>query len=457
MKKNITKQLLFVVLFSVGFLNAQTKKWSLEDCVAYAIKNNISVQQTMLDLNTSSVDVKAAVGDFLPSLNLTGSHSWNIGLNPNITTGLLQNQTTQYSSVALSSNVTLFNGLQAQNKLRRANLALIGAQYKLSKIQEDVALNVANAYLQILFNKEQLKVQQQQLTNNQRQLIRAQELVKAGSVPRGDLLDLKATVANNEQAIIRAENALLISKLSLAQLLQINDFQNFDITEENQMPIQSSVLAESPKTIIDKAKEVRVELKIAKNNLLIAEKDMKIARGAYQPSIIGFYNLSARASYSDRIVGVDANGMPITAPPLSTFTQFDKNKGHSFGAQINIPIFNGFRVSNNVARTKINLERSKLALQQQELDVERNVFTAFTDAKGALNAYESALIALQAREEAYLYAKEKNAVGMLNSFDLSQSQVLFANAQSEVLRTKYDYIFRIKILEFYFGIPIIKN
>lgn len=457
MKKNITKQLLFVVLFSVGFLNAQTKKWSLEDCVAYAIKNNISVQQTMLDLNTSSVDVKAAVGDFLPSLNLTGSHSWNIGLNPNITTGLLQNQTTQYSSVALSSNVTLFNGLQAQNKLRRANLALIGAQYKLSKIQEDVALNVANAYLQILFNKEQLKVQQQQLTNNQRQLIRAQELVKAGSVPRGDLLDLKATVANNEQAIIRAENALLISKLSLAQLLQINDFQNFDITEENQMSIQSSVLAESPKTIIDKAKEVRVELKIAKNNLLIAEKDMKIARGAYQPSIIGFYNLSARASYSDRIVGVDANGMPITAPPLSTFTQFDKNKGHSFGAQINIPIFNGFGVSNNVARTKINLERSKLALQQQELDVERNVFTAFTDAKGALNAYESALIALQAREEAYLYAKEKNAVGMLNSFDLSQSQVLFANAQSEVLRTKYDYIFRIKILEFYFGIPIIKN
>jgi len=251
MEKKVTIQFLFVVL-GMGLLNAQPKKWSLEDCVSYAVKNNIAVNQALLDEQTSQVDVKQSVGDLMPSLSFSGSHSWNIGLNQNITTGLLQNQTTQYSSVAVSSNVTLYNGLQAQNRLRRANLALIGAQYKNLKIKEDVALNVANAYLQILFNKEQLKVQQQQLINNQKQLLKTQELVNAGAVPRGDLLDLKATKANNEQAIIKAENALLISKLSLAQLLQIKDFQDFDITDDNQLPMVSNVLSENPKTILEK-------------------------------------------------------------------------------------------------------------------------------------------------------------------------------------------------------------
>ncbi len=125
--------------------------------------------------------------------------------------------------------------------------------------------------------------------------------------------------------------------------------------------------------------------------------------------------------------------------------------------QLSIPIFNGFSVRNNVERSKVNLEKSKIAVEQQELSLQRNVYTAFADAKGGLNAYESSLIALQARQEAYNYAKEKYAVGIMNSFDFSQAQTLLSNAASEVLRTKYDYIFKIKILEFYFGIPIIKN
>jgi outer membrane protein len=124
---------------------------------------------------------------------------------------------------------------------------------------------------------------------------------------------------------------------------------------------------------------------------------------------------------------------------------------------LSIPIFNGFSASNNVERSKVNLEKSKIALEQQELDLERNVYLAFTDAKGALKAHESALVALESRQAAFDYAKEKYDVGLMNSFDLNQSQTLLSNAQSEVLRSKYDYIFKIKILEFYFGIPIIKN
>jgi outer membrane protein len=452
--KNIFSILfIFFTLFSHG----QSKKWTLRECVNYALENNISIKQTDLENKVATINKSDAIGNFLPTLNANSSHSWNIGLNQNITTGLLQNQTTQFTSVGINSNVAIYNGLQNVNRLRRANLSAVSAQYQLAKMKDDISLNVANAFLQILFNKENLKVQNEQQSNTAKQIKRTQELVDAGSVPRGDLLDIKATLAANVQATIVAENTLLLSKLSLAQLLQFENFQDFDIADSNYSVSASPTMLESPQAIYEKAKEQRVELKLARTNLEIAERDVKIARGAYQPSINGFYSFSTRAGSSDRIIGVDTNGRPITAGPLPIFDQFSTNKGHSFGLQLSIPILNRFTVQNNVARSKVNLERSKIAFSQQELDLERNVFTAIADAKGALNSYESAQTALEARNEAFNYAKERFAVGMMNAFDLNQSQTLYVNAQSEVLRTKYNYIFRVKVVEFYFGIPISQN
>jgi outer membrane protein len=457
MKQTIISKITFLTLLFLSVLSqAQTKKWTLEECVDYAIKNNISIKQSELDAKSAAIEKSSAIGGFLPSLNINGSHSWNIGLNQNITTGLLENQTTQFTAAGLNSNIDVYNGMQNQNRLRRANLSIIATKYQLSKMKDDISLNIANAFLQILFNKENLKVQNEQLANNEKQLQRSQELVNAGVVPRGDLLDIKATVASNNQAIVNAQNALLISKLSLAQLLQLENFKDFDIIDADYPVSESATLLQTPAAIYAKAKEERVELKIAKTNLEIAERDVKIAKGAYQPSIQGFYSLSTRAAYSDRLV-FDAAGNPSFQPPFTVLRQFDLNKGHSFGFQMNIPVLNGFATKNNVERSKVALDRSKIAFSQQELDLERNIYTAFTDAKGAMKAYESAIITLEARQEAYNYAKEKFAVGMLNAFDLNQSQSLFVNAQSEVVRTKYDYIFRVKVIEFYFGIPIIKK
>ena len=448
-------KLILVSLLFVGIsASAQIKKWTLQECVDYAIKNNISIQQTQLELETTAIGKKDAIGSFLPSINANASHSWNIGLNPNITTGLLQNQTTQFTSAGLNSNITIYNGLQNQNRFRKANLSIIAAQYQVSKMKDDVSLNVANAYLQILFNKENLKVQKEQLIYDEKQQIRSEELVESGVVARGDLLDVKATVAADKQKVIAAENNLFLSNLSLAQLLQIEDFQNFDIADVNYQASSSATMLEKPETIVEKAKQDRVEIKIAKANLELAEKDVKIAKGAFQPSVTGFYSFSSRVSYSDRILGVDGNGVPIYSGPLPFFDQFSNNKGHNFGVQLNIPILNGFSAKNNVDRFKIALDRSKISEKQAVLDLERNVYTAITNAKGAMNAYEAAVAALDARSEAFNYAKEKYAVGMMNSFDFAQSQTLFTTAQSEVLRTKYDYIFKVKIVEFYFGIPI---
>ncbi|MFT3793495.1 TolC family protein [Flavobacterium sp.] len=477
----INQCLFFLLLFLGSWAQAQTKKWTIEECVAYALENNISIKLTDLDSQLAEIDKKSARGSFLPSINGTASHSWNIGLNTNITTGLLENETTQFTSAGLSAGVNIYNGLQLQNRFRRANLAIISAQYQLTKMKDDISLNVANAFLQILFNKENIKVQKELLANNEKQFERTNELVNAGSVPRGDLLDIKATVADSKQKVIAAENAFLISKLSLAQLLQLDDFQNFDVADEKYDAKQSEVMFQTPDAIYKKALEERVEVKLAKTNVEIAEKDVKIARGAFQPTLRGFYSFSTRAGYSDQVVGsvldplnptqqigsvvVDGNTLAVTTenyrPILGkadpVFTQFSDNKGHNFGFQLDVPILNGFSARNNVQRSKVALEKSKVALSQSQLDLERNVYTAFTDASGAYKSYESAVVALEARENAFNYAKERYDVGMMNAFDFNQAQTLYSNAQSEVLRTKYDYIFRTKIVEFYFGIPITKK
>jgi len=469
-----------LIILTFGFSsNAQVKKWTLQECVEYALKNNISIKQSELDTKLADIDKKLAVGNFLPNLNAGGSHSWNIGLNQNITTGLLENQTIQFTSASLNSSINIYNGLQNQNRLRRAKLAQTASLYQLSKMQDDISLNIANSYLEILFNKENLKVQQNQLANDEKQLIRSQEMVDAGMVPRGDLLDMKATIASDKQRVVAAENTLFLSRLSLAQLLTLEDFENFDTVDTDVDFKISPVLAQTPEDIVQKANESRVEIKIAQANLDLASRDIKIAKGALQPSITGFYSFSTRASYSEIVTGfspdtanpfsviaqvegtgqnvLQQNFLPIFSKAAPLLDQFSDNKGHNFGLQLTIPVFNGFSARGNVERSKISFERNNNALKQAKLDLETNVYRSITDAKAALNTYESSLTTMEARKEAFNYAKEKYEVGMMNAFDYNQSQTLFINAQSDVVRAKYDALFKMKIVEFYFGIPIIQK
>jgi outer membrane protein len=457
MKINKYNSLIFALLFGLGLsAQTQTKLWTLEECVRYALDNNITIKLSELDVKNVDIDKKDAFGSYFPTVNGSASHSWNIGRNVNPVTNLASTQTTQYTSLGISSSVDIYKGLQNQNIYRRAKLSVIASQYQLLKMQEDISLNVANAFLQILSYKEDLKVKKEQLSIDQKRLKRSEEMVNAGTIPRGDLFDLKATLATDQQAIIVAENNVLISKLSLAQLLQLKEFADFDVVDDTNAKDENNIMAQSPIDIYNKAKEIRTELKLAQTNLEIAEKNVAIAKGAYQPTLKGFYSFRTSASYSDVVTGIDPiTNEPIYGAPAPVFDQFSDNKGHNFGLDLQIPIFNGFSVRNNVERNKVSLEKSKIDLEQKSLDLQRNVYTAFTDAKGALNAYESSTVTLEARQQSYNYAKEKYDVGLMNSFDFTQAQTLLTNAQSDVIRTKYDYMFKIKILEFYFGIPIV--
>jgi outer membrane protein len=442
MKYSIQKRALLFILI-IGFsANAQVKNWTLQECVDYALKNNISIKQSELDLKTSDIERLEAIGNFLP--NITGSTSFgiNTGANINPVTNQFENESFRSASANLNTGLNLFNGMLNWKNLQRVKLNKIANTYRLDKMKDDITLSVANSYLQILFNKEQLKVLINQKKITKENLIRTNELIQAGTLPAGDIYELRATDASQEQQIIVTENILAISKLALAQTLLLKEYASFDVAVDDMNIPPSTILLQTPESIILKAKEVVNNIKIANSNLAIAKKDVLISKTGYLPTLTGFAGYNTRWSQSI---------------PLTFVDQISVFDGTNVGIQLNVPLLNGFATRGRVQRSKINQEKSKLQLDQTELDLERTVFQAYNDLKTAKAAYEAALKTSEARKFAQEFSKERYNVGLLNSFDYNQSLLSYENAQSEVLRTKYDYIFKIKLLEFYFGIPIIQK
>lgn len=441
-----------LLLFTVTFSSAQVRKWTLQECVEYAVENNLTIEQFELDLENAQIDRSDALGDMLPNLNGSMSASSNTGFSINPTNNLPTNSTAFNVNAGFSSNVTLFDGLRNINRLNRAKMNAISNQYRLDNLKDDIRLNVANAYLQVVSNKEQLKTFKAQYAVTEQDMKRTKELVESGVLPRGDLLEIEATAANQEQQIINGESLVLISRVNLAQLLQITDYENFDIAEEQFDIPPSDILKNSPKVIFDKAMSFRNDIKFSESNVELAEQDLKIAKGAYLPTLSGFFQYGTR--YSDVTQIPDGNGVPYTPNFTDQLWIFD---GISYGAQLNVPIFNGWSARNNVKRSKISLEKARLQFEQDKLDLENTIQQAYVDVNTFEKAYIAAEKTLEARRLSYEYAKERYDVGLMNAFDFSQAQSRVENAEANVIRTKYDYIFRLKILEFYFGIPISLN
>ncbi len=479
MKAPLTLILFFSIFLSVTAqeANLNAKKWTLRECVDYAIENNITVKQSENNIALAEVDKRGAIGNFIPRLNLNSSTAWNSGLTTDVTTGVLINQTTQIANGGVSSGIDIYRGLRNQNQLRRAQLSILASQYQLDLSKDNISLFVINGYLEVLFSKEAVNVAIPQVEITKDQLARTSQLVEAGTLPRGDLLDVEATLASDEQNLITTQNRVRLAIISLAQLLQLEDYDNFDIATEEIATLPLLNLADySVDKIFEKALETRNEIKVAQTNIEIAESDIKLAKGAMQPTLSGFFNWNSRYSDRDRIIGaqldpnsptriigqvettgdnvISQNLIPITGPADGFFDQFDQNKGSSFGVSLQIPVLNGFSASNNVRRAKINYEQQKYQLNQEELDLERTIHQVYADALGSLKLYQASKRTLEAREVSFEYAQERFDVGVLNSFDYGQIKNRLVAANAEFLRAKYDFIFRVKLLEFYYGVPV---
>ncbi|WP_115462632.1 TolC family protein [Winogradskyella aurantiaca] len=474
------KSILIVILLTVGITQAQ-RKWTLKECVEYALENNIDIKQSELDLQAVDAEKLESIGNWLPSLNASTNVVESSGLNFNPTTNRAETTTFLSSTPGINAGYTLFDGLRNIRASQRAEISELAAQYRLAKMKDDISLLVANSYLRAILDKENLKSLMRQNEVTKEQIERTQELVNAGVLPEGDLLEIKATDANEQQTIVTAENSIRISLISLAQLLLIKDYENFDIQEEGYNLVNEDIAGKSVDEIIDAAKEVRSEVKIAQQNVELAMKDLQIARSSYYPRLTAFFGYNTRFTsttsfdlrvdpdnpiVTEQIGRVESTGEAVVAdvpntffveePALPYFEQLWRNDGISYGLSLSIPILNGLSSRSNVIRNKINLERTQNQLDQTELDLESTVYQAFVDAEGALKSYDAALSALESQQLAFNYAEERYNVGIINSFEYSQSKFNLDAAIITANRAKYDYIFKLKVLELYFGIPAVE-
>jgi outer membrane protein len=282
MKKIVS---IVIVLITISS-QAQSKKWTLIECVQYALENNISVKQSELDIQIADVDELTAKGNFMPSLSAGGSVSENTGLSFNPVTNNAQTTTFLSANGNINVGYTLFDGLRNIRTLQRAKISQLASQYRLDKMKDDISLFVANGYLQVILNKANLEVLQSQNDVTQEQIDRTEQLVEVGQLPRGDLLEINAINASEQQAIINAENSIQISLIGLAQLLLIKDYETFDIEDEGYDIVDSGIAGKDIGEILAQSKESRSEIKIAEQNVELAKKDVQIAKGANLPTLV---------------------------------------------------------------------------------------------------------------------------------------------------------------------------
>ena len=434
---------LIVGLGLLSSLSAQENKvWTLKECVDYALENNISVKQSELDKNIAIEDVKVAKWNFAPNLNASASQNFNFGSSIGVS-GARIPADFRSNNFGINSSVNLFDGFANVHSLKQSKLNVEAQDAAIAKMKNDIALNVVNAYLQILFAKEQFKVAQSQLEISEGQVRRIEELYKAGVLEEGDLLNIKSTMANDKQSLIVAENTITITSLNLAQLLQLEGM-SIEV-EEVSVDIQNqTILGNDVSTIYNKANESFPEIKLAELNILSAEKSVKIARASYYPSLTASFGMNT--AYQHRQSTTDIS-------PFLFSDQISDNLGQSVMFSLNIPIFNRYQFRSNVNKSKINYEKIKYNLESEQLRLQQTIQTAYTDALASSKSYDAATTSVGAQTKAFDYAQERFKAGAINSYDFNQIKNNLVNAQSQLIQSKYDFMFKLKVLEFYFGVP----
>ena len=431
----------FLSLFLNSLVFSQTPDvLTLQDAVDMAVERNINIKQSELNQKNSELNRSDAIGNFLPSISASANHQWNIGRGVNVTTNIIEEVTTQFSSGNFNIGLPIYSGSRNVYQLHRANLEILASKYQLEDIKDDIKLFVANSYLQIMFNSEILKVQQSQLEITKAELKRTKDLIETGIFSPRQIYEIEASLASQEQNVVQAENNLRDAKLNLAQLLLIDDYESFDIAYEDFSIPFSDILDRNPKEILEKSLTFRNDIKLAETNISIAEKDIKISKSLRLPSITSFYSWNTRISYLDLTPSFE--------------DQFNLNKGQTYGLALNIPIFQGNAIKNNIERTKVNLQRLEYQYDQEKLNLENTINQAYFDLVGAIKLYEASNKTVMSLQSAFEDASDQFLIGSLNSFDFIQSKQRYEAALSENVRAKFDYIFRLKVLEFYFGLPL---
>jgi len=435
----------FLVFILFPFLiQAQNKTWTLQECLQYAEKHNLQLKQSALEIEQGKINKSTAKMAYLPTINSNLSTSWNSGLTQNFTTGILENQTTFGGSGSVRSNLNLFNGFKNRYTYKKSLLEILSAQYQYQDAVKNIQTQIASAFVQILLAKENLSNARQQLENSIQQKKRIEELIKAGASPKGDLIDAEAQITNDMMQTVKAENDYKLAKVNLAQLLELKDFDNFEIVEDsNELKIDDKLLYEKPENLFSLAQNANYKLKNAETGRDLAKIQTKLAKSRLYPSLAGFFTISTRYSDRDQL---GFGGVVTPADPL--WTQVKDNRGITYGLNLNIPILNGWTARSQVKSAKLNEERNRINLDINRKQLRNDIYKMQADLKSAYQSLKAAEANLKAQQKAYDYAMEKFKVGVMSIFDLNNVKLKYQQAQYQYVNAKYQYFLKSKVLEF---------
>lgn len=464
------KPFFFSLLFLFS-LNIYAETWTLEQCLQYAAEKNLQIKQA--DLNeqlAKSNELQSLLQLLTPRLNADGSLAQNYGRSVDPTTYSFVTQKILTNSLSLTGSVTLFSGLSQVYNLKQNKMNVEASEADKKNTFNNVALTITRSYLQILLSKEQLKAAEAQLKLSQEQLQQAEALFEIGNVPLGNKLDAEAQLAQDSLNYLIAINGVNLSKLTLSIILQLEPTTDFDVVS----PIFSiddnpDVLQETPESVFASAMQTQPMIKAAYFRLQSARYRMMATKGFQYPTINAFVN--SRTNYSSGFkefttqlipnefdtIGF-VSGFPITtqkrivaANDIEYFEQLTQNISNTIGVSINIPILNGWQTRNTIKTAKLNYQGASLQQQQTENQLKQDVYTAYYEAQNALQTYNSSKKSLEAFKKSLEYNEERYKVGALNSLQYNTIRTNYANAEIQEIRARYDYVFKLKVLDFYKG------
>ncbi len=476
----LTITILLPELFGISAYGQEKQKgsvgdegWTLQQCIDHAQKNNLQVRQSELDVKTAKIDKKQSKMDLLPDLSGFVNHSYDWGQRVDQFTNEFVTKRVRSNSFSLSSNVTLFNGFRNYNTIEKRKHDLAARKYDVEKLKNDIAVNVATGFLQVLFDKEAVNNAKEQVRISEMQVERIEKLVEAGKVARGDLLDMRSQLENDRSNLVQKENNLDMSYLSLIHQLQLEgeEAENFEIDAPDLSGDPDTDLPDKPEMIYNDAVETRPELQSYDEQIKSAKKSVDIARGAKYPvlSMQGAYGTGFSQNRKERhgdptIEGIDTttlfttSGERVLQPRIRQETrtvpfmeQVDDNLNQSLSFQLSIPIFSRFSTKHNIERSEIALDRIKLQKESAKNQLRQDIQQAYADAMAALRQYKASKKRVASLEESFKYAKVRYEQRMINTVSFTDSKNQLANARSNLLQAKYDLIFKAKVLDFYRG------
>lgn len=434
--------LIFVLVCICLFTSHAQKKWTLEECIDYAISQNILVKQIELQKQNAEVTLSNSQMSRLPNLNASAGQNWNFG-RTQIVSGLYENHSQSTNNLSVSSSVLLFTGFQTANQIRKSKLDLNVTIFNLERAKEDLSLNIMSLFLQILFNKEILKIREKQIHFIEMQLEQTRNLVNAGKVPHSQILDIEAQISDDNVSLLEAKNSLALALLDLAQTMELENPMDFEIYMPELPDIENEFI-ESPITVFNYAVNTKPSVKSNEFRVMSAGKSIKIAKANYSPSLALNLSYSNNYFYSYN-----------SENNISFKDQIKNNAGKYIGLVLNIPLFNRFSVRNQVKNAKINFNNEQLILEDTKKQLYKEIQTAYVNATYAKEKYLASDKAISAVSESFEHAQKRYEVGKSTVLEFNEARNKLITSQSEKIRAKYDYIFRKKILDFYHGIPII--